>query len=83
MFLTANRTWIVVGVLALLIPSGLARADEPAKPADEPKSPSREELIKNLAKTLSGAKLTGRFTVKGKEDMAPALKSTPSPAPAS
>jgi hypothetical protein len=72
MFLTANRTWIVVGVLALLIPSGLARADEPAKPADEPKSPSREELIKNLEKTLTGAKLTGRFTVKGKEDMAPA-----------
>jgi hypothetical protein len=58
--------------LALLIPAGQSRGDEPAKPVDEPKSPSRVELIKNLEKTLSGAKLTGRFTVKGKEDMAPA-----------
>ena len=40
--------------------------------ADEPNTPSREELIKDLEKSLTGAKLTGRFTVKGKEDMAPA-----------
>jgi hypothetical protein len=39
---------------------------------EEPQAPSKEELIKNLEKTLTGAKLTGRFTVKGKEDMAPA-----------
>ncbi|HUE74794.1 MAG TPA: hypothetical protein VMP01_28255 [Pirellulaceae bacterium] len=40
--------------------------------AEEPKTPSKEELIKNLEKTLTGAKLTGRFTVTGKDDMAPA-----------
>jgi hypothetical protein len=40
--------------------------------ADEPQAPSREELIKNLERTLTGTKLTGRFTVTGKEDMVPA-----------
>jgi hypothetical protein len=40
--------------------------------AEESKTPTQEELIKNLEKTLTGAKLTGRFTVTGKEDMAPA-----------
>ncbi|HZL91972.1 MAG TPA: hypothetical protein VFB96_26615 [Pirellulaceae bacterium] len=42
--------------------------------ADEPQAPSKEELIKNLEKSLSGAKLTGRFTVKAKPDMAPAAE---------
>jgi hypothetical protein len=40
--------------------------------ADDPPAASKEELIKNLEKTLTGAKLTGRFTITGKEDMAPA-----------
>lgn len=40
--------------------------------ADDPQPPSKEELIKSLEKTLTGAKLTGRFTVKGKVDMPPA-----------
>jgi hypothetical protein len=40
--------------------------------ADESQTPSKEELIKNLEQTLTGAKLTGRFTVKGKADLAPA-----------
>ena len=40
--------------------------------ANESQSPSRDELIKNLEKALTGAKLTGRFTVTGKDEMPPA-----------
>lgn len=54
-----------LAVLSILAGVGLVRADEPP-------APSKEELIKNLEKTLTGAKLTGRFTVTGKEDMVPA-----------
>ena len=50
----------------------LLAAALPASFSQEPQAPSKEELIKKLEKTLTGAKLTGRFTVKGKEDMAPA-----------
>src|SRR5262245_32407648 len=52
---------------SLILAVGLATSR-----ADEPQAPSKEELIKNLEKTLTGAKLTGRFTVKGKADMTPA-----------
>lgn len=39
----------------------------------EPKAaiPSREELIKKLEQDLTGAKLTGRFTITGREDQSP------------
>jgi hypothetical protein len=39
-----------------------------AKPAA--KAASKEELIKKLSETLTGAKFTGQFTVLGKEDKA-------------
>ncbi len=55
----------MVAALILAVGIGISRADEP-------QTPSPEELIKSLEKTLTGAKLTGRFTVTGKEDMAPA-----------
>ena len=42
--------------------------DEPAK---KDAIPSREDLIKKLEETLTGAKLTGSFTVQGREDRAP------------
>jgi hypothetical protein len=55
--------------LALLVP-GVLLADDPPKSDDEP-IPSQEELIKKLEKDLTGAKLVGRFTVTGKDDMTP------------
>lgn len=53
-----------------LLAVGTTAAQEPAKPADD--KAARDELIKSLEKSLTGARLTGRFTVKGKEDQAPA-----------
>lgn len=38
------------------------------------KSPSQAELIQELEKTLTNCKMSGRFTVLGKEDMAPAAE---------
>jgi hypothetical protein len=34
--------------------------------------PNKDQLIKDLEKTLSGAKMTGQFTVTGKDDKPPA-----------
>jgi hypothetical protein len=42
--------------------------------SEEPKqtpTPSRDELIKRLEDTLTGAKLTGAYSVTGREDRAP------------
>jgi hypothetical protein len=72
MFAIMKRISLVTLAAVALLSIPISRADEPAKPSDESKTPSAEELIKNLEKTLTGAKLTGRFTVTGKEDMAPA-----------
>ena len=44
-------------------------AQEAAKPTAHP--PTQEVLIKKLEKDLTGAKLTGRFTITGKADMTP------------
>src|SRR5688572_17769108 len=38
----------------------------------EGEKPTQEQLIKDLEKTLTGAKLTGQFTVTGKDDKPPA-----------
>jgi hypothetical protein len=43
-------------------------ADEPVK---KDAAPSRDELIKKLEETLTGAKLTGAYSVTGREDRAP------------
>ena len=56
--------------LALVAVSSNLLAQEPPKPAAKP-IPSRDELIKKLAKELTGVKLVGRFTVTGKGDMVP------------
>jgi hypothetical protein len=34
-------------------------------------TPSRDELVKKLERDLTGAKLTGRFTVSGREEQSP------------
>jgi hypothetical protein len=54
----------------LLIVTGVlpAVAQEPAK---KDASPSREELIKKLEGDLTNVKLSGRFTVAGREDQSP------------
>jgi hypothetical protein len=43
-------------------------AEEPVK---KDATPSREELVKKLEETLTGAKLTGAYSVAGREDRAP------------
>jgi len=59
-----------LSVLLVLTLAGHLRAEQPAKPAVKP-APSQDELIKKLAKDLTGVKLVGRFTVTGKDDMTP------------
>jgi hypothetical protein len=44
------------------------------EPAVPDKEPTQQERIKELEKTLTGARLTGRFTIRGKEDAAPAAE---------
>ena len=56
---------------ALICAAPMALAQDP-KP--EAKKLSKEELIKKLEQTLTGAKMTGRFTVAGKEDKSPAAE---------
>lgn len=41
-------------------------------PKTEPKKPTKEELIAKLKDTLTGAKLTGNFTIIGKDEKPPA-----------
>jgi hypothetical protein len=60
---------LVVGGLLLVV--GVARSDEP-KAGD---NSFRQDAIKKLEKTLTGAKLTGKFTVEGKEDANPKSES--------
>jgi len=63
-----NRT-IRFLLIATCVLFGLASAataqDSSAKPA---KAPTKEELIAKLKDTLTGAKLTGNFTIIGKDD---------------
>ncbi|QDU25211.1 hypothetical protein ETAA8_02740 [Anatilimnocola aggregata] len=47
----------------------MAAAQDPAKPAAKPAT--KDELIAKLEKTLTGARMTGTFTVLGKEEKAP------------
>ena len=49
---------------ALLMTIASSRADD-TKKEEQSDQPSREQLIKNLEKTLTGAKLVGQFTVTG------------------
>lgn len=57
----------VVALLAMT--SSWSFAQEPASADGKPLS--KDELNKKLEKTLTGAKMTGRFTVIGKEDKSP------------
>lgn len=54
--------WFGTSLCFVLLAALAARADETNK----------EQLIKDLEKTLTGAKMTGQFTVTGKDDKPPA-----------
>lgn len=56
---------------ALLTPTFVSGQEAAPKPAGKL---SQEELVKKLTQTLTGAKMTGKFTVLGKEDKAPAAE---------
>lgn len=72
---------VCLASLLLATPLLLAQEVKPEiKPAIKPenKAPAakltKEELVKKLEQTLTGAKMTGRFTIAGKEDKAPAAE---------
>ena len=69
MFVSLPRVFLA-GLASMCFSTSISFADEPAKLADDAaaKTPTQEELIKSLEAKLTGAKLTGRFTVTGKED---------------
>jgi hypothetical protein len=67
-----SKLLLYLACLAALLAAPFAFAQDSAKP--EAKKLSKEELIKKLEQTLTGAKMTGRFTVSGKEDKAPAAE---------
>jgi len=58
------RSLLAALIVFVVVPPIVAQ--EPAKPV-----PSQDELIKRLAKDLTGVKLVGRFTVTGKGEMTP------------
>jgi hypothetical protein len=59
---------ICLSIVALLVYSSSSLAQEPA---NKDAVPSRDELIKKLEENLTGAKLTGSYSVMGREDRAP------------
>ena len=56
--------------IALLAVSASWADDPEAKPAEE-KQPDQQALFDKFEQTMAGAKLTGKFTIVGKEDMEP------------
>jgi len=63
-----SRACFVAAVLLLV---SVAKAQQPAAPATDAKTPTQEELIRKLEKDLTNVKLIGRFTVQGKEEQSP------------
>jgi hypothetical protein len=60
---------LTIAFSSLLLFATCAIADEPAKKESTP--PSREELIKKLENDLTNVKLSGQFTVTGRENREP------------
>jgi len=63
-----NRFTLLATSAVIVLLSSFAIAQE-AKP-----KPSKDELAKKLEQLLTGAKMTGTYTVFGKEDKAPAAE---------
>jgi len=57
-----------LSLVCLLTCSSISLAQEPT---NKEAAPSRDELIKKLEENLTGAKLTGVYSVMGREDRAP------------
>jgi hypothetical protein len=62
------RTLSLLALTCLFVPAVSAQETKPAA------KPTQEELVKKLTETLTGAKMTGRFTVLGKEEKEPAAE---------
>lgn len=60
--------------LRLLLTAAILTAVSGTMAQDAPKEPTREELEKKFADDLSGAVLTGQFTMTGREDKPPAAE---------
>jgi hypothetical protein len=69
---THTQLWTGACLCLALLAVPSARADEPKKDEEKAEKPSQGQLIKDLEKTLTGAKMTGQFTVTGKDDKPPA-----------
>jgi hypothetical protein len=61
-------------ILSLLAISTLFLAATASAQEAKPAKPSKDELVKKLEQTLTGAKMTGTFTVVGKDDKPPAAE---------
>lgn len=68
-----HRNWLLaVSLAAFVLAAGVASAADPAaKEGHDSAAPDQAKLIKQLEQTLTNAKLTGKFTVSGKEDASP------------
>ena len=63
---------VLMTLFACWFVSTARRADDTKKEGAGGDKPSQEQLIKDLEKTLTGARMTGQFTVTGKDDKPPA-----------
>lgn len=59
---------VLFGLIVALAQARSGRADEPGKGGDKKAAATQEELIKKLEKTLTGAKMVGKFTITGKDE---------------
>jgi len=64
----SRRTWSTAALAIVLFTVNPLLADDPT---NKDATPSSEVLIKKLEETLTGAKLTGAYSVTGREDRAP------------
>jgi len=71
------RRLLAAALAVVLLAGSTSWADDPeAKPAEEQqpageKQPDQQALFDKFEQTMTGAKLTGKFTIVGKEDMDP------------
>lgn len=65
----SHRILLLALVASVLIPA--SRADDAKKGGEKAEKPTQEQLIKELERTLTGAKMTGQFTVTGGEEKPP------------
>jgi len=67
-FMAACITTAALFLTAIASAQQPAPAGQKSPPADAAAAPNREELIKKLEKTLTGATFDGQFTIEGKKE---------------